>query len=96
MYAAYIATLGLDQTTKGTREDIWTKDKKESLNLINSPIPWYPEVAGYKVCEIRNGMCNFLGYGYYSGLSESQFKYRPLSFIQGCSLLGSLVKHLNF
>ena len=54
LYGAKIGSLGVDTASFKSREDLWLK-KQSSLNLINSPLPWYPEVAGYAVCEIVVG-----------------------------------------
>ena len=37
------------------REAIWKENRGMSFTLINSPLPWYPEQAGYSVCEIVDG-----------------------------------------
>ena len=55
VYAADIASAGLDLSFKGTREDIWIHEKSRPMASINTPMPWYPEMIGYGVCEIRVG-----------------------------------------
>ena len=52
VYAADI-NVGLDMSNTGTREDLWKKVK--SCNLMNTPLPWYPEQDGYGVCSIKQG-----------------------------------------
>ena len=57
VYAANIASAGLDIATKGTRDEIWRKEKSLPLSSMDSSLPWYPEMAGYSVCEISVGKC---------------------------------------
>ena len=38
-----------------SREEIWNARRTLSLDMINTPMPWYPEQAGYAVCEITCG-----------------------------------------
>ena len=53
-YAANVGQLGLDMDEVFTREELWN-EKKLSLDLINSPLPWYPEQEGFCVCEVQKG-----------------------------------------
>lgn len=54
-YAADVASAGLDLSSTGTREDIWTKEKSRSVASMNTPMPWYPEMLGYVVSEVKVG-----------------------------------------
>lgn len=54
-YAANVGCVGLDMDEVFTREELWTSKKKLSLDLINSPLPWYPEQVGFCVCEVHKG-----------------------------------------
>ena len=55
LYAPKIGSCGIDIQRLTTREDLWLKSHG-TLSLINTPIPWYPEVAGYAVCKLTVGM----------------------------------------
>lgn len=55
LYAPDISSLGLDMVRKASREQVFAKEKKMSLALMNKPAPWYPEAVGYNVCYIESG-----------------------------------------
>ena len=53
MYAANI-NIGLDMTTAASREELWKKLKPSpNCNMMNVPLPWYPEQKDYAVCSIK-------------------------------------------
>ena len=57
LYAAKIGSCGIDTHSIKSREDLWL-DKHSTLALINTPIPWYPELGAYAVCQISLGKPN--------------------------------------
>lgn len=63
LYAPDVGRLGLDMARKVSRIGAWKQVKKtQPLSNINSGVPWYPELGGYAVCCINDGMygCNYL------------------------------------
>ena len=56
-----VGYIGLDTEPAGlyTRE-VWTKEKSSDLDMIDSPLPWYPEQCGCRACEVvkfQNNAC---------------------------------------
>ena len=51
MYAPLIGGMGLDIARKCSRETLALKKSA----ALNSPLPFYPEIIGYGVCEIKKG-----------------------------------------
>lgn len=60
MYAPYIGSIGIDIETKCTREEAWAKERHTRSDRIDAPVPWYPEMAGFKVCHIEVGRYIYL------------------------------------
>ena len=54
LYAPKIGSWGIDTHSIKSREELWL-EKHGTLSLINTPIPWYPELGGYGVCKIKLG-----------------------------------------
>lgn len=54
MYAPSI-NIGVDIAMVVSREGAWRKLKHSNCDLINSPLPWYPEQSDYVVCSIKQG-----------------------------------------
>ena len=71
LYAANI-NIGLDMTTAASREELWKKLKPSpNCNMMNVPLPWYPEQKDYAVCSIKHGkliLCEILLISYVSRL----------------------------
>ena len=86
LYAPKIGSCGIDTHSIKSGEELWL-EKHGTLSLINTPIPWYPELGGYGVCEIKLGKpiivyCVFtLGMGVTNGIDINSYIYRSDTFV---------------
>ena len=52
MYAPCVGAIGMDLSRKCSRKAL-----ADSRNVsLNEPLPLYPELSGYTVCQIKKGM----------------------------------------
>lgn len=50
-----VGELGLDMQVVKTREEVWKGVSNLPVSKMDTPIPFYPETAGYEVCRITRG-----------------------------------------
>ena len=55
LYAPDIVGQGLDMTKKCLIEEVYSRT--HSGKDLDAATPWYPEVVGYAVCLIEQGIC---------------------------------------
>ena len=55
LYAPVVGSLGLDMVRKVSRSAAWTALDLGPLHLLDECSPWYPEMAGYAVCCLKDG-----------------------------------------